>query len=39
MQSQDVDEGRGAAELARLKGQLQALEQASVMKNCGIQFR
>jgi hypothetical protein len=28
-----------AAELARLKGQMQALEGASVQKNCGIQFR
>lgn len=32
-------DGQAAAELARLKGQMQALEQASVMKNCGIQFR
>jgi hypothetical protein len=32
-------DGNTAAELARLKGQMQALEQASVMKNCGIQFR
>ena len=28
-----------AAELARLEGQMEALEQASVLKNCGIQFR
>ena len=32
-------DGNTAAELARLKGQMQALEQASVQKNCGIQFR
>jgi hypothetical protein len=32
-------DGQAAAELARLKGQMQALEQASVLKNCGIQFR
>jgi hypothetical protein len=32
-------DGQAAAELARLKGQMEALEQASVMKNCGIQFR
>jgi hypothetical protein len=32
-------DGQAAAELARLKGSMQALEQASVMKNCGIQFR
>jgi hypothetical protein len=28
-----------AAELARLKGEMDAIEQASVRKNCGIQFR
>jgi hypothetical protein len=28
-----------AAELARLKGEMEAIEQASVRKNCGIQFR
>jgi len=28
-----------AAELGRLKGEMDALEQASVKKNCGIQFR
>jgi hypothetical protein len=32
-------DGQAAAELARLKGQMEALEQASVMKNCGIQFQ
>jgi hypothetical protein len=32
-------DGQAAAELARLKGQMEALEQASVQKNCGIQFR
>jgi hypothetical protein len=32
-------DGNTAAELARLKGQTQALEQASVMKNCGIKFQ
>jgi hypothetical protein len=25
--------------LARLKGEMEALEQASIRKNCGIQFR
>jgi hypothetical protein len=28
-----------AAELARLKGEMEAIEQASIRKNCGIQFR
>lgn len=28
-----------AAELARLRGELEALEQVSVRKNCGIEFR
>ena len=28
-----------AAELSRLKGQAQAIEQANIQKNCGIQFR
>ncbi|MEM1100525.1 MAG: hypothetical protein AAGH73_03210 [Pseudomonadota bacterium] len=28
-----------AAELARLKGELEAIEQASIRKNCGIEFR
>jgi hypothetical protein len=27
------------AELARLKGEMEALEQASIQKNCGIQFQ
>ena len=30
---------QNAAELARLRGELEALEQVSVRKNCGIQFR
>ena len=29
----------GAAEVARLKGEMEAIEQASIRKNCGIQFR
>ena len=28
-----------AAELARLKGEMQAIEQANIAKNCGMQFR
>jgi hypothetical protein len=28
-----------AAELGRLKGEMDAIEQASIRKNCGIQFR
>jgi hypothetical protein len=28
-----------AAEVGRLKGEMDALEQASIKKNCGIQFR
>jgi hypothetical protein len=28
-----------AAELARLKGEMDAIEQTSIRKNCGIQFR
>jgi hypothetical protein len=28
-----------AAEVARLKGEMEALESASIKKNCGIQFR
>ena len=28
-----------AAELARLKGEMEAIEQASIQKNCGIQFQ
>lgn len=31
--------GPQAAELARLKGQMEAIEQASIRKNCGIQFQ
>ncbi|MDP3861984.1 MAG: hypothetical protein Q8Q63_10430 [Phaeovulum sp.] len=30
---------QNAAELSRLKGEFQALEQASIQKNCGIEFR
>ena len=30
---------QNAAELARLKGEMGAIEQASIRKNCGIQFR
>jgi hypothetical protein len=30
---------QNAAELARLKSEMDALEQASIRKNCGIQFR
>ena len=32
-------DGQTAAELGRLKGEFQALEQASVQKNCGFQFQ
>ena len=28
-----------ATEVARLKGEMDALEQVSIKKNCGIQFR
>ena len=28
-----------AAEVARLKGEMQAIEQANISKNCGMQFR
>ena len=31
--------GNTATELAALKGQLVAIEQASIQKNCGIQFQ
>lgn len=31
-------DGPAAAELAQLKGQMQAIEQASIMKKCNIQF-
>jgi hypothetical protein len=30
---------QNAAELARLKGEMDAIEQTSIRKNCGIQFR
>lgn len=29
----------GAAEVARLKGEMQAIEQANIQKNCGIEFQ
>ncbi|MFN8829151.1 MAG: hypothetical protein ACK50Q_15675 [Labrys sp. (in: a-proteobacteria)] len=32
-------DGATAAEVARLKGEAQALEEASARKNCGIQFK
>lgn len=32
-------DGQTAAELGRLRGEFEALEQASIQKNCGIQFR
>ena len=32
-------DGQVAAQLAQLKGQLNAVEQASIQKKCGIQFR
>ncbi len=32
-------DGAGAAELSRLKGEMEALEQASVQKKCNIVFR
>lgn len=32
-------DGPMAAELAQLKGQMVAIEQASIMKKCGIQFQ
>jgi hypothetical protein len=32
-------DGETAAELSRLKGEMEALEQASIQKNCGITFR
>jgi hypothetical protein len=36
-----ANEGNGqtAAELASLKGQKKAIEEASIMKNCGIRFQ
>jgi hypothetical protein len=30
---------QNGAELARLKGEMEAIEQASIRKNCGIQFQ
>jgi hypothetical protein len=30
---------QNAAQLANLKGQMEAIEQTSIQKNCGIQFR
>jgi hypothetical protein len=30
---------QNAAELARLKGEMEAIEQVSIRKQCGIQFR
>ena len=32
-------DGQTAAELARLKGEFEALQQAGIAKNCGLQFR
>ena len=32
-------DGQSAAELGRLRGEFEALEQAGVQKNCGFQFR
>ncbi|WP_457094921.1 hypothetical protein [Microvirga sp. P5_D2] len=32
-------EGASAAEVARLKGEMDAIEQASIKKRCGIEFR
>jgi hypothetical protein len=32
-------DGHNAAELARLKGEMDAIEQASIRKNCGLQFQ
>ncbi len=31
-------DGQSAAELGRLRGEMDALEQASIQKNCGIRF-
>jgi hypothetical protein len=31
-------DGAQAAEVARLKGEMQALETANALKNCGIRF-
>ena len=32
-------DGQVAAQLSQLKGQMNAIEQASIQKKCGIQFR
>ncbi|MGB7204513.1 MAG: hypothetical protein WBD37_03460 [Anderseniella sp.] len=32
-------DGQTAAELGRLKGEMEAIEKASIAKNCGIEFR
>lgn len=32
-------DGASAAEVASLKGQMEAIEQASIQKKCGLQFR
>ena len=32
-------DGTSAAEVARLKGEMEAIEQASIRKNCNIQFQ
>lgn len=32
-------EGASAAEVARLKGEMEAIESASIQKRCGIQFK
>jgi hypothetical protein len=32
-------DGHVSAELAQMKGQMNAIEQASIQKRCGIQFR
>lgn len=32
-------DGAGAAEVARLKGEMEAIEHASIQKRCGLQFR
>ncbi len=32
-------DGPAAAELARLKGEFEAIEQASIQKNCGLKFQ
>jgi hypothetical protein len=32
-------DGQSAAELGRLRGEFEALEQAAIQKNCGLQFK